>query len=479
MKEYKGIYYGNNIIFRNFYEGGAHFRYIDLYHALLNISINDRTLEFHSKSKKNKLKKLKTDLLIGCNKRKINIQNKYHLNNNSPISVFQKSKKCDKINIENDNTHNDKFEFENFSMNFTHRRFLSHKYNNDSYDNNKIHISNSTSNYNNDIYYSNYQRQTSYCSNPNKSKIKSNDKNKKKNTSSKSQKNKKQVNHINKKSNLYINSSIIFKKCSSLKKQKQKLNSTMKITENKNYITFKKKGISLNKNSVISYKIKKNNKKNKTILNKGNISKIFINLSHETKKRKNNTITNISYHNKLSKNKSVGNIPKIPINLKEKNNSIIMLSHRIKGNTLEEFGIYNKKNKINKYDKIGFRKTPKCTINLENITSQKKENIRTIIQPQIFYHINRILKKRSNNLCDYKPKKIEFDNYVNTHNFEKFKKYDLESILHNNKSTVIKKKKKKIYLGGEDIPKGRFKGKFTNYYNTVKNDDLLKILFID
>ena len=36
MEEYKGIYYGDTSE-QKFYEGGAHFRYIDLYHCLEKI----------------------------------------------------------------------------------------------------------------------------------------------------------------------------------------------------------------------------------------------------------------------------------------------------------------------------------------------------------------------------------------------------------------------------------------------------------
>ena len=36
MNEYKGIYYGNSNE-HHFYEGGAHFKYIDLYNNLENL----------------------------------------------------------------------------------------------------------------------------------------------------------------------------------------------------------------------------------------------------------------------------------------------------------------------------------------------------------------------------------------------------------------------------------------------------------
>ena len=36
MNEYKGIYYGNSSKL-HFYEGGAHFKYIDLYNKLENL----------------------------------------------------------------------------------------------------------------------------------------------------------------------------------------------------------------------------------------------------------------------------------------------------------------------------------------------------------------------------------------------------------------------------------------------------------
>ena len=475
MKEYKGIYYGNNFVFHHYFEAGAHFKYIDLYNALLNLStIDDIPLEAHSKSKNSKAHKIKRVLFINRNKRKVITKNNYQSDDHIPIISFPKSKKYDKINIENDNTYNDKYEIENFSSSFNNGRFTNNKFlNNDSYDYNKKFISRSPLNHFDEIYFNNYQKQTSYASSYKKSKTKILYKNKEKKTCSKSSKNKKHINNINKKNNLNISTSVIFIECSNLKKLK--LNSTMKIENNKKYSNPKKKDSGVIKIvNVSSEKIKNSNNLNRTIHNQDNVSKIFINLSHATKKTDNNTVTSNSANDASPKNKLLNNISKKPINLKEKNHSNIMLTHRLNSNGLEEFDIWNKKNKNNK---ISFQKTFKTTLKI-NPKILQKNYMKTAVRPQILFHKNRVLKNQQNYLDNNSSKITEFDNYTSIHTFEEFKKNDLEFTLHNTKSLVINRKKRKVYCGGEDIPKGRFKRRFTNYYNKITNGDLCKILFI-
>lgn len=50
MENYKGVYYGENIE-QHYYEGGAHFKYKDLFHILLSLykEKNKKNITYNSK----------------------------------------------------------------------------------------------------------------------------------------------------------------------------------------------------------------------------------------------------------------------------------------------------------------------------------------------------------------------------------------------------------------------------------------------
>ena len=64
MDEYKGIYYGEESE-RKFYEGGAHFRYLNLYKALEKLSKEQKQKKIREKS--NQKDKLNNILLSVIN----------------------------------------------------------------------------------------------------------------------------------------------------------------------------------------------------------------------------------------------------------------------------------------------------------------------------------------------------------------------------------------------------------------------------
>ena len=497
--EYKGLFYEKNEASHKYYEGGAHFKYIDLFNALKNLSKKSsysktRKEKKHSLSQgKNKINsnnnasinkiknKSSKNLLISDNKTPINFLinfNNKNINSNEQNKSLSKSKKLN-------NSHNQNHK--NISkLGIT--QFLNLKVNN------KKNLYN-ISDLENNSKLSNISRLKEKKINYDNTNIKHQPK-------SRNSQDKRIINRTKKDNSCLVNNNIydynyndnnynyffIEKKMDKIKNNQKntmtyKYNKIINSQNTNNYldyfkitkITPRSRG-SLNKNTVMLNirKLKNKNIIQKSIYNikdNNNINNITNSFIKKKKNRlsfdQNSKMSKIGY--KLTSNTSTGE----ETNIKNKNN--------FKSNKSPIFNdpLYKRRSNmtlltLNKFDESLYKKFNKIANNNSNSNSKNKieKNLKTnnTNNKKVLKYINQYIIKsnglkrqnsRNNYYCSYRnkyilndlPKKITDNTYNNINALKKNKKYEMNininqakihykissrNIIINNKDKILK-----------------------------------------